>query len=96
MVIVEHSTQTVAPMHRLRWRDDRGGPQELICEALMISFSMVVRHEVGNRVLERGLPKKIIGHCHLLISIAIACKNSGIPRDLGVPHLEQQPQRPID
>src|SRR5712672_1492664 len=54
LVIVEHSTQTVAPMHRLRWRDDRGGPQELICEALMISFSMVVRHEVANRVLERG------------------------------------------
>jgi hypothetical protein len=63
VVIIEHSTETLAPMHRLRWRDDRGGPQELVCEALMIAFSMVVRHEVGNRVLERGLSEE--DHVHL-------------------------------
>jgi hypothetical protein len=45
-------------MHRLRWRDDRGGPQELVCEALMIAFSVVVRHEVANRVLEGGLSEE--------------------------------------
>jgi hypothetical protein len=54
VVIVENSTETLAPMQRLRWRDDRDRPQELVCEALMIAFSMVVRHEVGNRVSERG------------------------------------------
>ena len=58
VVIVEHSTQTVAPMHRLRWRDDRGGPQKLVFEALMIAFSMVVRHELANRVLEGGLSEE--------------------------------------
>jgi hypothetical protein len=30
VMIVEHSTKTLAPMHRLRWCDDRGGPQELV------------------------------------------------------------------
>src|ERR1700720_3040921 len=59
VVIVEHSTEALAPMHRLRWRDDRSGPQKLVCEALMIAFSMVVRHEVANRVLDEACPKKI-------------------------------------
>ena len=45
-------------MHWLRWRDDRGGPQKLVFEALMIAFSMVVRHEVANRVLEGGLSEE--------------------------------------
>lgn len=58
MVIVEHSTEALAPLHRLRWRDDRGGPQKLVCEALMIAFSMVVRHDVANRVLEGGLSEE--------------------------------------
>jgi hypothetical protein len=58
VVIVEHSTEALAPMHRLRWRDDRGGPEKLVCEALMIAFSMVVRHEVANRVLEGGLSEE--------------------------------------
>src|SRR2546427_195077 len=31
VIIVEHSIETLAPMHRLRWCDDRGGPQELVC-----------------------------------------------------------------
>jgi hypothetical protein len=38
--------------------DARGGPQELLCEALMIGFGMVVRHEVGDRVLSRGLSEE--------------------------------------
>ena len=58
MVIIEHSTETLAAMHRLTWRDDRGGPQELVCEALMIALSVVVRHEVGDRVLKRGLSEE--------------------------------------
>jgi hypothetical protein len=29
----EHSTETLVQMHRLRWRDDRGGRQESFCEA---------------------------------------------------------------
>jgi hypothetical protein len=45
-------------MYRLICRDDRGRPQELVCEALMIAFSMVVRHEVANRVLEGGLSEE--------------------------------------
>ena len=58
MVIVEHSTETLVPMHRLRWRDDGAGPQEFVCEALMIAFSMVVCHEVANRMLEGGLSEE--------------------------------------
>ena len=58
VIIVEHSTKTLAPMHRLRWCDDRGGPQELVSEALMIAFGVVVRHEVGDRVLKRGLSEE--------------------------------------
>jgi hypothetical protein len=56
VVIVEHSTEALAPMHRVRWRDDGGGLQELVCEALMIAFSMVVRHTAcceGNRLRHR-------------------------------------------
>jgi hypothetical protein len=45
-------------MHRTRWCDDRGGPQELVCEALMIAFGVVVRREVGDRVLKRGLSEE--------------------------------------
>ena len=45
---------TLAPMHQLRRRAARGGPQELIGEALMIAFSVVVSHEVADRVLKRG------------------------------------------
>jgi hypothetical protein len=58
VVEVEHSTEALAPMHWLRWRDDRGRPQELIGEALMIAFSVVMRHEVGDRVLKRGLSEE--------------------------------------
>jgi hypothetical protein len=58
VVIVEHSTEALAPMHWLRWRNNRRGPQELVCEALMIAFSVVVRHEVANRVLEGGLSEE--------------------------------------
>jgi hypothetical protein len=58
VVKVEHSTEALAPTHRLRWRDDRGGPQELVCEALMIAFGVAVRHEVGDRVLKRGLSEE--------------------------------------
>ena len=58
MIIVEDSTETLAPMHRLRWCDDRGGPQKLVCEALMIAFGVVVPHEVGDRVLKRGLSEE--------------------------------------
>ena len=58
MVIVEDSTEALAPTHRLRSRDNRSGPQEPVFEALMIAFSMVVRYEVGNRVLERGLSEE--------------------------------------
>ena len=55
VIIVEHSIETLAPMHRLRWCDDRGVPQELVCEALMIALGVVVRHEVGDRMLKGGL-----------------------------------------
>jgi hypothetical protein len=33
----------------------RLGPQEFVCEALMIAFGVVVRHKVGDRALKRGL-----------------------------------------
>jgi hypothetical protein len=52
MVIVQHSTETLAPPHRLAWRDDRGGPQELVFKPLMIALSVVLRQELTDRVLE--------------------------------------------
>src|SRR5947199_7758659 len=58
VVIVEHSTEALVSMRRLRRHDDRDGPQELVCEALMVAFGVVVCHVVGNRVLERGLPEE--------------------------------------
>lgn len=58
MVIVEHSTKALSPAHGLRWRRDSGGPQELVLEALVIALSVVVRHELGDRVLKRGLPEE--------------------------------------
>jgi hypothetical protein len=39
-------------MYRVRWGDDRGGPQELVCETLMIAFAVVMRHKVGDRMLK--------------------------------------------
>jgi hypothetical protein len=57
-MIVKHSAETLVPMHRLRWCDDRGGPQELVLEALMIALGVVMRHEVGDRVLKRGLSEE--------------------------------------
>ena len=41
-------------MHRLRSRGDRDGPLEFVCDALMITFGVVVCHEVVGRVLKRG------------------------------------------
>jgi hypothetical protein len=58
VVIVKHPSWTLAPMHRVRWGDDRGDPQGLVCEALMIAFAVVMRHEVGDRMLKRGLSEK--------------------------------------
>jgi len=58
VIIVEHSTKTLAPMHRLRWCDDRGGPQELVCEALMIAFYVVVRPFWGGRYASDSMAKR--------------------------------------
>ena len=58
MVKVEHSTEALAAAHRLKWCDYRSGPQELVCEALMIAFGVVVRHKVGDRALKRGLSEE--------------------------------------
>ncbi len=58
MVIVKQPTQALAPMHRLRRVDDRGRPLELVFEALMIAFGVVMRHEVGDRVLKRCLSEE--------------------------------------
>ena len=58
VIIVEHSAETLAPIHRLRGCDDRGGPQELVCKTLMIALCMVVRHEMEDRVLKRGMSEE--------------------------------------
>jgi hypothetical protein len=47
VVIVEDSTEALAPAHRLRSRDNRSGSQEFVFETLMIAFSVIVRHENG-------------------------------------------------
>ena len=52
MVIVEHSAETLAPMHGLRWREDRAGLHEPVFNALMIAFGLIVRHELRDRVLK--------------------------------------------
>lgn len=52
MIIVEDATETLAPAHRLRVRDNRSGPQKPVFEALVITFTMIVRHEMANRMLE--------------------------------------------
>jgi hypothetical protein len=46
VVIVEHATETLVPVYWLRWHDDRVRPQELVCEALMIAFSMGLREGI--------------------------------------------------
>jgi hypothetical protein len=58
VVIVKHSAETLAPMHRLRWRDDRGWPKESVFEALMVSLGVIVRHELRDRVLKRVLTEE--------------------------------------
>lgn len=58
MVIVEHSTETLAPMHRLRWCDDRAWLHEPVFETLMVSLGVIVRHELRDRVLKRVLTEE--------------------------------------
>jgi hypothetical protein len=58
VVIAEHSAETLAPMHRLRWRDDRAGLHEPVFEALMITLGVIVRHELRDGVLKRGLSEE--------------------------------------
>ena len=58
MVIVQHSTEALSLSHRLRWRDDRGRSQESVFEALMIALSVVVRHELRDRVLKGVLTEE--------------------------------------
>lgn len=58
MVIVEHSTETLAPMHGARWRDGGAGLHEPVFEALMVALSLIMRHELGDCVLKRGLPEE--------------------------------------
>ncbi len=53
MVIVERPAEAPAATYRLRWRDYRTWLQESVSETLMIALSMIVRHEVGDRVLKR-------------------------------------------
>jgi hypothetical protein len=36
----------------------RNALRESVCEILMIAFSMVVRHEVGDRVRKRGMSEE--------------------------------------
>jgi hypothetical protein len=55
VIIVEHPTEALSP---LAWTLQLGGrsrPQQLVCETLMIALSMVVRHEVADRVVKRDL-----------------------------------------
>ena len=52
MVIIEHSTEALAPPNWLRWRDQRSWPHESVFEALVVSLSVIVRHELRDRVLK--------------------------------------------
>ena len=54
MVVVQHSTEALSPAHRLRWRDDRGRPQESVFETLMVSLGVIVTHELRDRVLRES------------------------------------------
>jgi hypothetical protein len=49
---------TLAPMYRVRWGENGGGPYELVFETLMISLHMVVRHELGDRMPKWGLSEE--------------------------------------
>jgi hypothetical protein len=52
VVIVEYSTETLSSTHRPRYRDDWAGPYKPVFEALMIALSVIVSHELVDRVLE--------------------------------------------
>jgi hypothetical protein len=58
VIVVQHSTKTLAPMQALRWGCDRCGPQEPVLEALMIALGVVVRHELADRVSKRVLSEE--------------------------------------
>ena len=57
MVVVQHSTEALSLAHRLRWREDRGRPQESVFEALMVSLDVIMCHELRDRVLKGVLTK---------------------------------------
>src|ERR1035438_9013167 len=58
VVIVEHPTEALSPLHRVRLFNDGAGLHESVCETLMIVLSMVLRHEVGVRMLKRGMSEE--------------------------------------
>jgi len=58
MVVVEYPAEALSALHRVRLFGDSAGLHESVCEALMIALDMVVRHEVGDRVLKRCLSEE--------------------------------------
>ena len=54
VVVVEHATGTLAPLHPPRGRNYRDGSNEVVFEALMVSLGVIVRHELRDRVLKRA------------------------------------------
>lgn len=51
MVIVEHSAETLAPMHGLRWREDRAGSNDEIIHACSDRFHFRCADEDPERIV---------------------------------------------
>jgi hypothetical protein len=58
MIVIEHSTEALAPPNWLRWRHQRSWPHESVFEALVVSLSVIVRHELRDRVPKRVLTEE--------------------------------------
>lgn len=58
MLIIAHPSEALSPLHRVAFSNDTAGLHESVLETLMIAFGVVVRHEVGDRVLKRDLSEE--------------------------------------
>ena len=59
VVVVEHPAEALAPLNGVMgWGSDGCGLQESIFEPLMIALGVIVRDEMPDRVLKRGVSEE--------------------------------------
>ena len=59
IVVVQHAAQSLPPLYRTaRSQVTRLGKNDSIGQPLVVSFAMIVRHEISNGRLERRLSKQ--------------------------------------